>query len=91
MINNIRIASIPESDSFVCQIRSSDGSGKPAYFEYPVTSDVYLNIDSDNKPMPYCSIGEVAPENYKYVSRGTKILSCSPEEDDTYIYKVIVE
>ena len=83
--------SIPEGSGFsLCEIKSSDGSDKPAYFEYPVTSDVFLSTDNSS-PIPYCSIGEVAPNNYKYVLIGTKILSCSPEEDDTYIYKVIIE
>ena len=91
MVNNIRIVPIPEgSGGKIYEIKSSDGSDKPAYFEYPVTSDVSLNTDKSG-PIPYCSIGEVAPNNYKYVLKGTKILSCSPEEDDTYIYKVIIE
>ena len=91
MVNNIRIAPIPEGSGLsVSEIKSSDGSNKPAYFEYPVTSDIYLNTDKSG-PIPYCSIGEVAPVSAKYVLLGSKILSCSPEEDDTYIYKVIIE
>lgn len=71
-------------------IKSSITGKSPAYFEYPVTSDIIVFFDgASTGGLKVCFNG-----NSNWTNRvwsGLEITSWSPMEDDTYIYEIIVE
>lgn len=92
--NTMRIAK-PSGGGGLKQILSSDGSGNFPYFEYPVTSDIYLVDGSTGVNYigsPYVTIGETMASRGAYWPMSGEIpFLCTPEEDDTYFYQIIVE
>lgn len=90
-INTVRIATPSGSGTFKTMV-SSDGSGNPPYFEYPVTSDIYFEFNVGTGQQLFCQIGNVSPSTIQYWPPGGNLITnWTPKEDDTYIYQVIVE
>lgn len=70
-------------------IKSSITGKSPAYFEYPVTSDVFIIFDGAINLL-VCQNGNSNWMTTRFWN-GLEITSWSPVEDDTYIYEIIVE